>query len=356
MKSIQLSYLLYNIDEVKYSFMLSILFQNNHTLKECLFWAYELYQSKYHNFIWNFITKIYYDFYYIKGASFERQIDKEHHEWLKTNDFKHIAKIVKELHKQTIDITIFQYYYRSQNNIPNNTDPIQHKDLKKNIPNTIQYLKTVDMETIKLIYKKLYRLNDKKDICLFYDNQHHKWMVKLVCRFIKTKKIWIKTKLNTEDDETINLFQLPATRVYKTLHEKRKYQINTNIGAFQLARFKQQTDVVKLWDKSLGYTYDDVDRYISAYLHNWEYYAYQTPFWKEIFDKHKVSFKKKQIKFPNNDLLESFYDTYGFEPDEQSNETHQKSIIPINPTTITKCFELYKIPLNETIKQINYCV
>jgi len=355
MKTIQLSYLLYNIDEVKYSFMLSILFHQQHSLEECLFWAYELYQSKYYDFIWNFIAKIYYDFYYIKSLSFERTIDTEYQNWKNEKSFKHIAKIVKELHKQPIDITIFQYYYRNQNKIAYSGD-ISHTQLKKNIPMTIQYLKTQSKEIIKSIYKKLYRLNTKKDICLFYNNQQHKWMVKLICRFIKTKKVWIKTKLNKDDLKIINLFTLPPTKVYKTLAEKRRFEINDNIGAFQLARFKQETDVVKIWDTKIGYTCDDVDRYISAYLHNWEYYAYETPFWKEIFDNHEVSFKKKQIKFPNDTTLEKFYDTYGFEPDEQSQQTHQKSIKPIVPTTINKCFELYKTPLDETIKQINYCV
>ena len=75
MNTIQLSKLLYNIDEVKYSFMLAILFQTKHTYQECLFWAYELYTSYHKPFLWNFITKIYYDFYYIKCISFEKTIN-----------------------------------------------------------------------------------------------------------------------------------------------------------------------------------------------------------------------------------------------------------------------------------------
>lgn len=93
METIQLSYLLYNLDEVKYSFMLSLLFQNNHTLSECLFWAYELHKSKQPDFLWNFITKIYYDFYYIKGASFEKQIDTEYNAWKKTTTFNILLKL-----------------------------------------------------------------------------------------------------------------------------------------------------------------------------------------------------------------------------------------------------------------------
>ena len=108
MNKIHLSYLLYNIDEVVYSFMLSLLFKNKHSLNESLFWAHELYVSKYDTYLWNFITKLYYDFYYIKNTSFEKQIDKEYYAWKSSNSFQHIAKIIKELHKQNIDTTIFE--------------------------------------------------------------------------------------------------------------------------------------------------------------------------------------------------------------------------------------------------------
>ena len=131
METIQLSYLLYNIDEVKYSFMLSILFQNKHTFHESLFWAYELYKSCHKEYLWNFITKIYYDFYYIKYISFEKVLDIEYNAWKTKPDFKHIAKIIKDLHKQVIDITIFQSYYRNKNKIPDLINNITIDKLKE---------------------------------------------------------------------------------------------------------------------------------------------------------------------------------------------------------------------------------
>lgn len=354
METIQLSYLLYNLDEVKYSFMLSLLFQNNHTLCECLFWAYELHKSKQPDFLWNFITKIYYDFYYIKGASFEKQIDAEYNAWKKNNDFLHIAKIVKELHKQNADITVFQYLYTKTDTtlIPPN-DNITTAILKKNIQNSVSYLNTQTTDAVKMIYTSLYKGTRNHDMCLFYENQHHRWLVKLISKLNKTKKVWIKTKLSAADLTQITDFKAPVNYVYKTLKEKRLYEINPLIGAFQLARFKNKTDVVKVWERN-NYTFNDVDRYISAYLHNWEFYARTTPFWKKVFKTYQVTFVKKKAKFPNVDLMESFYDTYGFEPDEQSIETQYKSIRPIEKQSISDCFKAYNVELNSTLPQIVY--
>ena len=357
METIQLSYLLYNIDEVKYSFMLSILFQNKHTFHESLFWAYELYKSCHKEYLWNFITKIYYDFYYIKYISFEKVLDIEYNAWKTKPDFKHIDKIIKDLHKQVIDITIFQSYYRNKNKIPDLINNITIDKLKKNIPNAISYLKPLNIDEIKQIYKTKFRFNKRKEkMCLFYTNQKHKWIVKLVSKLVKKKQIHIKTKLNKENIKSINQFDIPCISVYKTLKEKRLYPINDLIGSFKLARFKNETDVVNVWNESFGYICDDIDRYKSAYLHHWEYYANKTPFWNEIFINYDVSFKKKEIQFPNNDILDEFYETYGFEPDEQNIETQMKSIKSIKPITINECFNVYDTPLKETIKQITYCI
>ena len=369
MEAIQLSYLLYNLDEVKYSFMLSLLFQNNHTLSECLFWAYELHKSKQFEFLWNFITKIYYDFYYIKGSSFERQIDLEYNAWKKSNDFQHIAKIVKELHKQTADITMFQYLHTQTDailikekdytnkvknllNITSNND-ITATILRKNIKNSISYLYTQTADAVKTIYTSICKAKRNNDMCLFYENQKHRWIVKLISKLEKTKKVWIKTKLTSADIELITKFSTPVDYVYKTLKEKRLYEINPLVGGFKLARFKDETDVVKVWETN-NYTFNDVDKYISAYLHNWEFYARTTPFWEKVFKTYQVTFVKKKAKFPTIDLMESFYDVYGFEPDEQSTETQMKSIRPIEKQSISDCFKAYDIKLNSTLQQIVY--
>jgi hypothetical protein len=360
LRDIQLSYLLYNIDEVKYSFMMSLLFQQKHTLEECLFWGFEMYKSNYEEVLWNFITKLYYDFYYVKNTSFEKKIDKEFNSWKHSNSFQPIAKIIKELHKQTIDTTIFNYY-----NLYNNTsvNPTSSKLSTVSISNTskqkllemvkvdlletTQTLKNNNVNYIKELYQKLYRYNEKKNVCLFYDNLHHKWFVKLVAKCIKTKKVWIKTKLTDQNEIQLCLYREKSKYIYKTLADKRHYSINTHIGCFDLARFKDDTDLAFIWNSSFNkYIPDDVAAYKSAYLYYWEYYANKTPFWNKIFKEYDVKFVKKEPNFPNDDMLEKFYDVYGFEPDEQSTETQQKSIKSINSTSIVDCFNRYGVSID----------
>ena len=106
---------LYNADEVVLTLIECLLKQNS--LNECYYWIYEYYKTGYVEESWKLLYKIYYDFYYIKYISFEKVLDIEYNAWKTKPDFKHIAKIIKDLHKQVIDITIFQSYYRNKNKI-----------------------------------------------------------------------------------------------------------------------------------------------------------------------------------------------------------------------------------------------
>jgi hypothetical protein len=64
-----------------------------------------------------------------------------------------------------------------------------------------------------------------------------------------------------------------------------------------------------------------------AYLGpDWLYYCHETPLWAKRIQEHggKVDLLKKRVAFPCDDSLEAFYDKYGLEPDEQSNQIHEK--------------------------------
>ena len=84
-----------------------------------------------------------------------------------------------------------------------------------------------------------------------YTDQKHKWIVKLLKKFIKIKKESIKSDFNQQDELFIKQLENSPSCVYKTLKEKRLYEINPLIGSFQLARFKDETDVVTIWNESL---------------------------------------------------------------------------------------------------------
>ena len=66
----------------------------------------------------------------------------------------------------------------------------------------------------------------------------------------------------------------------------------------------------------------------------WDYFAYNTPLWKERVKKcnGKCDHKIFGLTFENDNDHEAFYETYNYEPDEQSKETQDKSIGDIDLT------------------------
>ena len=62
----------------------------------------------------------------------------------------------------------------------------------------------------------------------------------------------------------------------------------------------------------------------NAYLGpNWLYYCIQTPVWEKRIREGGGKPVDGRVEFETDDLLEAFYDKWGFEPDEQSVEIHK---------------------------------
>lgn len=136
-------------------------------------------------------------------------------------------------------------------------------------------------------YYEINRINVKKE------NNRISWK--------KNKRLVNKqSKMLIEDNDM-------GEKAWKILKKKRKYEISNTIGCFKLDR-------------------DRDEHYIKSYLYDWEYYANFSPIWRKRIETHKGIFEGKELKFDNIDLQEKFYESYGFEPDEQDMETHMKSI------------------------------
>ena len=70
---------------------------------------------------------------------------------------------------------------------------------------------------------------------------------------------------------------------------------------------------------------DHSSRFNDAYLGgNWLYYCRNCPVWKDRISRGggRFSERTKTVTFDSDDALESFYDEWGLEPDEQSREMH----------------------------------
>ena len=71
---------------------------------------------------------------------------------------------------------------------------------------------------------------------------------------------------------------------------------------------------------------------------NWEVNCYNTPLWYEIFQFYDafIDQNTNKIKFNNSDKMELFYEHFNYEPDEQNNETQNKSLLFIEKTSWKK--------------------
>ena len=66
----------------------------------------------------------------------------------------------------------------------------------------------------------------------------------------------------------------------------------------------------------------------TEFCYHWTYYASKSPYWLEHIQDYKgiPNDEKHDIDFPNDDLLDAFYDHWGLEPDEQTKELQNKLI------------------------------
>jgi hypothetical protein len=70
------------------------------------------------------------------------------------------------------------------------------------------------------------------------------------------------------------------------------------------------------------------DDYQVPLCYHWIYYGSRSHYWLDHVEDYSglPNDEKQDIDFPNDDLLDAFYDHWGLEPDEQSKELHNKLI------------------------------
>ena len=119
------------------------------------------------------------------------------------------------------------------------------------------------------------------------------------------KKYLLVTYINIDDYKTR---QLEKGSAWKLLPQVCKYRIR-----FEYAELFE-------WKSDIDY-YDML-------RNHWEYYAYDTPIWKERFEMHGayICHDNETVIFSDENKMEEFYELYGYEPDEQKLEVQEKSI------------------------------
>tara|TARA_B100001093_G_scaffold518125_1_gene601916 strand:+ start:3727 stop:4806 length:1080 start_codon:yes stop_codon:yes gene_type:complete len=347
---------LYNLDEVKLTFLDCLLKQRN--LNECYYWLYEFYKSGYEKKTWELLWKIYCDFYLLKNPKMEEKIKEKYSIWKKKNSFNTIMWVVKNLFRQNSCHTVFmlRVYYCNRNTDILTGNMINLNGINFKTENEIMLIKAIKekkkiavcyhLKRIKDIDRRLLLVNTYFDTNIEYIENSNKYLYLLAkitqkLKITPKKKVYYKIVSGREVKEILKSDEScrnegkhnDVSYVYKTLKSKRLYRVSKDIGCFKLDR--EGLDLNHL------------------YWYHWEFYAYKTPLWKSRFDKYKVRIieNKQTIKFDDEDEYEEFYEEYGYEPDEQSKEVQEKSICNIEKSNIKSWINsIFKKKLTKNVR------
>tara|TARA_B100001769_G_scaffold269134_1_gene258555 strand:- start:1339 stop:2550 length:1212 start_codon:yes stop_codon:yes gene_type:complete len=370
---------LYAKDEVEIMLLSAILTKN---IEESYYWCFELYYSGF--ILSDLIWKIYYDFYFDKNPKLEIFIRKKLSTDVSIDTYIHIIQnFINRLHTCKV-FTIRQFIGKLIDNelLENNIDhkkyslrgrkPIFCKLIDKKYQNLMIFINKKNYEGIAYhiynlfiinnssyydlfvnLLRYTHNINNKKSAEEFEKSYNDNYCNIQYNKFIKINKgknlpmcylfiafiVNIMTLMENDSRESsINILdkssasyiieheQKQIDKVYNTLKIKRLYNIH-GIGCFRLTRNH----------------FDDLQNDI---LGSWEYYTKNTPCWCDRFNKFKASFGTKLI-FENDDLLEKFYELYGYEPDEQNKEIQNQAIGALEPINCNKWCKKYFKDFNQ---------
>ena len=349
---------LYLKDEVELALLLSILNKNE---SESLFWAYELYYSGFYKTLFDFIWKIYYDFFATLNPSFESYLFKKQNEYYDLNrDDKIIASIVKNLISREFNTDVF--ILRIVSNLFESDDLLYIKNINRNS------LPDVKMQFAHWITIKEYRhlctfiLESKGDIdfvayysilfdLLYVSNSDIKEKAKYMRNFIKSYDTNINPKIllvsrflqmvsydNIKKNNSFLLVDDAIIEEYKNINSNlyKPYKILNDICLYGINEVK----MLNLF--KINRTKYNAIELTNMFHDRWLYHASFSPLWhKRIRDKYGyINYVKMDVKFKSDYYLEEFYDYYGYEPDEQTSEIQNKHIGPIDTTE--NWFAFYK--------------
>ena len=348
---------LYGNDEVEASLITSLL--NRKDVRECYFWAYELFYSGFdiERIIWN----IYYDFYFEYNPQLEPYIRKKLLKLKKTKCNDSLAFIIRNIFRGKSSSKVFTLRQFIVSHNPKSIVPSLATKYKGRKPRWCQnhhtkyhqwllsiskcdYVKiahytyelsnhcSVDLlfEELVSYFRPFYQITES--IQDYWNNRTYKddahFLLSIIvnlCDFntsVSTSTLRISPRgedLRWIRDVCYDVL-VSKNKPYNVLSLARKYRIRTEIGSFVLAREEI---------KDLRCIYSC-----------WENYAYACPLWQERFNQYgarlncsetnsNIDNMRSRVTFDDDDDLEAFYDAYGLEPDEQSKHTQEQGIVNI---------------------------
>ena len=336
---------LYIKNEVKIALFTSLLERNE---EKSLFWAYELYYSGFEKELLDLVWNIYFDCYCPLNPTFST--------FLRENQAKLEKSKKSEEKREIISLIINNFLIR-----PYSLD----------IFLLTQKLSENDKFTTKMTLTSLLNERNYEELSKYIlqtpENKLKTLMEKVVEYFEKTNKniqkseemekfeeIYKKTKKSVMPQKIV--LSLTFSLYYQIQKVKMGKNIILNLNVDEIAALEKYETIVaskqlppyKILPRAYVYQIDS-GNYISLlgvkreqftamiYYYNWLYYASFSPIWLERIEKYggKINHERQTVEFqedPDDDLMQKFYGQFGYEPDEQTRETQEKSIQPLNTT------------------------
>ena len=322
---IQLTRYLYIKDEVKLALLLSILDKK----EESIFWAYEIYYSSNEsNEIFDILWQIYYDFFAILNPSFESYF------LIKQNKFDKkllISMIVQDLLIRPFNtdgfiLKLFHLHYQNPLPLYNMKDFIQFI-LEKDFINIANFILT-NHSPLTSIYEICLQQLQVTNACILI-KQFTKIISNLqeiICPkyilLVKILSLFYETNKNNKKKSFYIQVKQEEIILYNLDYDVSPYKILNFACIFKINDYKY----FSLFDlERHALTYSEL-KYL--YHNDWLFYASFSSIWDKricLYEGTK-DLQKKQIIFTDIEKEELFFDTFDYEPDEQSLELKNKTI------------------------------
>ena len=322
--TIQFTRYLYIKDEVKLSILISLLKKNH----QALFWAYEFYYSGFKTELWDFIWKIYYNFYATLNPRFKKFIHEKHEMWKVEEEDKIIAHVINNLHIRPWNADVF--LLKQFINEDDTTDELEVLLEKCDFCGIAKYIfkndtTPTDIHIISEYFHKKRNIITKNKTMIWKKKAQSISKDELLSDIIHFyslgsdlkmgNNLFISANEDVSQYKTIYSCYDTSFYSYKILPIVTKFRIDSEsmLGLFQLSR-------------------DSCQDLQFIYRNKWLYYTLHTPIWSNRIQEFEGIYndEKKEIDFEDPDDGDEFDDHFNYETDEQKLEIQQRNIGPIS--------------------------
>lgn len=268
---------LYIKEEVEYALFLSLVEKR---AESSLFWAFELYHSGFSRETFELLWYIYGRFYEETNPKFKNLFEKKEKDFLVSSSKEQesiFGSIVYNLAKRDVSFKV------TKTTIKNTI--LREKYKKRNTK------KTKKSEEPKESKESEEPKESKLYVVLCYDD---------------VKKFQTQTTTENSLKKCIPPRQILSLAVQNAINESKWF------SSCSLAR------------KSIPQ-----EKMREMYHYEWLYHASFSPVWRERIEKNngQINHEKRKVEFnEENDDFDNFYESFGYEPDEQKKEIQEKNI------------------------------